>query len=139
MLLYYLTDICKGILLLFVLIWLIAGYTYLVNKNRSADDPKKEVYHPYAILLSPFTFPLFAVAALFVFVLRALLFALFLMVFTILLVALRKPFLFKLWDKFAIWIGDPLLKANTALIRMALRPWISRPQPMGTASRNVYF
>lgn len=129
MLLYYTGDICKGILVFFLFVWLIAGYTYVVNKNRSADDPKKNVYHPSAILLAPFTFPFFAMAALVVFSIRALLFALFLVLFTILLVAIRKPFIFKLWDKFATWIGDPLLKANTALIRMAIRPWSSNSQP----------
>ncbi|HEX5838717.1 MAG TPA: hypothetical protein VFY26_12870, partial [Anaerolineales bacterium] len=126
MLLYYTGDICKGILILFLLIWLIAGYTFIVNQNRSADDPKKDVYHPFAILLAPVTFPFFALAALVVFFIRALLFALFLIIFSILLIALRKPFIFKLWDMFATWIGDPLLKANTALIRMAIRPWSSK-------------
>lgn len=130
MLLYYTGDICKGILVLFLFIWVIAGYTYVVNKNRSADDPKKDVYHPSAILLAPFTFPFFALAAFVVFFIRALLFAFFLIIFTILLIALRKPFIFKLWDMFATWIGDPLLKANTALIRMAIRPLSSKPHPI---------
>ena len=130
MLLNYTADICKGILIFFLFIWMMAGYTYIVNKNRSTDDPRKAVYHPYAILLAPFTFPFFAMAALVVFFSRALLFALFLILFTLLLVVIRKPFIFKLWDKFATWIGDPLLKANTVLIRMAFRPWRSKPQPM---------
>ena len=129
MLLYYTGDICKGILVFFLFVWLIAGYTYVVNGDRSAEDPKKNIYHPSAILLAPFTVPFFALAALVVFFIRTLLFAFFLIIFTILLIALRKPFIFKLWHMFATQIGDPLLKANTALIRMAIRPWSSNPQP----------
>jgi hypothetical protein len=135
----YLKDICIGIFIIFLIIWLAAGYTYIVNRNRSADDPKKEAYHPSAILVAPFTLPFFAAAALVVFVFRALLFALFLAVFTVLLVAFRKPFIFKLWDRFATAVGDPLLKANTALIGMAFRPWTSKAQPMRTAGWDIYF
>jgi hypothetical protein len=106
-----------------------AGYAYAVNRRRSEDDPKKQEYHPWAILLVPITFPIFLTLGFFVFVLRAILFAVFLVVFSVLLVALRKPFLFIWWDKFATRIGEPLLKANTYLIKMAFGPGKARPQP----------
>lgn len=130
MLFYHFVDVLKCILAFFLLIWAIVGYTYIVNKRRDANDPKKRDYHPFAIFLAPFTSPFLLLGATAVFVIRALLFAVFIVIFTILLIAVRKPFIFKLWDKFATWIGDPLLKANTYLIRMAFRPWNTNPQPL---------
>ena len=128
MLLYRFDLFCGCFLLFFVAIWLITGYTYVVNSRREADDPKKRDYDPLAILLAPITAPIFLAGALGFFILRALLFTVFLIIFSILLVAVRKPFIFKLWDKFATWIGDPLLKVNTHLVRMAFRPWNPNPQ-----------
>jgi hypothetical protein len=119
MLLYHIDVICKGILIIPLIILACAAYTYVVNLRRKADDPKKRDYHPVAILLAPFTFIFFISLWLLVLILRALLFGGFLIVFTILLVALRKPFLFEWWHKFATNVGDPLLKINTRLIKLA--------------------
>ena len=129
MLFYYLEECCTGSLIFLMLIWLITGYTFVVNRRRLTTDPKKQDYDPLAILIAPFTAPFFFMGALVVFVVRALLFTVFIIFFTIILVAVREPFIFRLWDKFAIWIGDPLLKLNTALIRMAFRPWNPTPRP----------
>jgi ABC-type multidrug transport system permease subunit len=119
MLLYNLKTTCNSTLVLLLIIFVCAGYTYAVNLRRGADDPKKREYHPLAIIAAPFTVLLFLSLGILVFVLRALLFAGFLVIFAILLIGLRKPFLFVLWDRFATKIGDPLLKVNTRLIRMA--------------------
>jgi len=115
----YFGEICKGTLVVPLIVLVCVIYTYFVNLQRKADDPKKREYHPFAILLAPFTFILFLSLGIFVLILRALLFAGFLIIFTTLLIGLRKPFLFEWWHKFAIKIGDPLLKFNTQLIRMA--------------------
>lgn len=130
MLFYRFDLLCSSILIFFLILWLVTGYTYLVNLRRKADDPKKREYDPLAILIAPVTAPIFLAGAIGFFILRALLFAVFLIIFTVLLVAIRKPFIFKLWDKFATWIGDPLLRANTYLIRKAFRPWDPNPQPV---------
>ena len=122
MLLYHLDVVCKATLLIPVIILACAAYTYMANLRRKSDDPKKYDYHPFAIWLAPITIPLFLSFGIFVFVLRAFLYGLFLIVFVVLLVALRKPILFELWHKFATAIGDPLLKANTRLIRIAFEP-----------------
>jgi hypothetical protein len=98
------------------------AYTYSANLRRNSDNPKKRDYHPFAIWMAPITLPLFLSGGILLFVLRALLYAVFLIVFVILLIAIRKPFLFQLWHKFATAIGDPLLKANTRLINMAFEP-----------------
>jgi hypothetical protein len=119
MLLYHVDVICKGILIIPLIIFACAAYTYVVNVHRKADDPKKRDYHPFAIILAPFTFIFFLSLGVLVLIFRALLFGAFLIVFTILLIALRKPFLFEWWHKFATKVGDPLLKVNTRLIKLA--------------------
>ena len=119
MLLPHFGEICKGTLVVPLIVLVCVIYTYFVNLQRKADDPKKRQYHPFAIILAPFTFLLFLSLGIFVLILRALLFAGFLIIFTILLIGLRKPFLFEWWHKFATKIGDPLLKFNTQLIRIA--------------------
>lgn len=132
MLFYYLTEVCKGLLVLLLIALACVVYTYFVNLQRTPDDPKKREYHPLAILLWPLTSAIYVtllLAALTVFVLRALLFAAFLLLFTIVLVARRKPFVLTLWDKFATWVGDPLLEIGTYLIRSASGLWIREPQP----------
>ena len=128
MLLYHIEFLCKSTLILLLIILACVAYTYIMNLQRKADDPKKQDYHPFAILLAPVTSPLFLTLGFFLFMLRALLFVAFLVIFTVLLVALRKPFLFDWWHKFATKIGDPLLKANTYLIKLAFSPWKNRPQ-----------
>ncbi|MEO8356176.1 MAG: hypothetical protein ABI621_09695 [Chloroflexota bacterium] len=128
MLLYHLDDIGNCTLAFLSFILVCVAYTYVVNIRRQSDDPKKREYHPLAIILAPCTFLLFLSLGIFVFFLRALLFAGFLVVFTVLLVGLRKPFLFIWWDTFATKIGDPLLKINTELIKMAFNAGVRKPQ-----------
>jgi len=122
MLLYHLDLLCKGALLIPAILLVCAAYTYVANLRRRSDDPKRRDYHPFAILLAPITFPLFLTFGILFFVFRALVHGLFLIAFAVLLVAVRKPILFQLWHGFATSIGDPLLKFNTRLIRMAFEP-----------------
>ena len=124
----YFKEICYSTLILLLILLACMLYTYIANQYRTPDDPKKKSYHPFASVLALFTFHIFITLAIILFVLRALLFAGFLVIFSILLLSLRKPFLFQLWHKFATSIGDPLLKANTYLIRMAFQPWESESQ-----------
>ena len=100
-----------------LIIILCAAYAYVTNQRRDPDDPNKREYSPYAILFAPIAIPLMLMALLLVFIVKALLFAAFLLVFTIALVGLRKPFILILLDKIAMWIGEPMLKVNTRLIR----------------------
>lgn len=130
MLFYHFGEVCKGILVVPLIILVCVMYTYFVNLRRKTDDPKKREYHPGAILLSPITVPLLLTFAAFVFILRALLFMGFLAVFTLLLIGLRKPFLFEWWHKFATKIGDPLLQVGTQLIKTAFSFWTRDPQTL---------
>lgn len=99
------------------------AYAYLANARRDKDDPKKKDYNPFAILMAPISLPLLLTLAIFVFMIRALLFAGLLFLGTIGMIALRKPFVFILLDKIAMKIGEPLLKLNTYILRLAFIPW----------------
>ena len=115
----------------FILItWMIVIYVYAVNARRANDDPKKRDYHPLAVIISPITLPIFLTIAAVGFVLLALFFVVFLVFFAIVLIALRRPFLLRWWDRFAMFIGDPLLRINTYFIRLALRPFRAKPYPI---------
>jgi hypothetical protein len=121
MLRYYIPEVLKC----FAAFWVISlaiGYTaFRVNSERPATDPKKRNYHPFAILLAPFIFLFFAPLALVLFVLAALLYAGFILFFTLMLIAIRKPFLFVWWRKFSSLVGEPLLRLGTYLLTLPIR------------------
>jgi len=130
MLLDHLDSICKCTLLLMLLIFACAGYAYRSNARRPDDDPKKRDFYPAAIFLAPFTWPVFLFTFICIFVLRALVYGLFLILFTIALIAIRKPFLFILLDRIATHIGNKLLEANRFLIRIVFGDWGRNSQPI---------
>jgi len=104
-----------------------AGYAYHVNARRAADDVKKRDYPPGAIFLAPFTFPIFIALSISIFIMRVLVYGVFLILFTIALFVIRKPFLLRWLEKTVTYIGNKLLEANTLLIKLFLRPGIDNP------------
>ncbi|PWB74454.1 MAG: hypothetical protein C3F07_07435 [Anaerolineales bacterium] len=127
MLFYYSKYICNCVIVLTFIIIGCAGYAFRVNERRKDDDPKKKRCHPAAIFLAPITLPFLLFFWIFLFILRSLLYGLFLILFTIALVAIRKPFLLIWLDRIATWIGEKLLEANTFLIRIFLPQWDTQP------------
>lgn len=101
------------------LVAICAGYTYIINLRRAPDDPLKRKYYLSGIVFAPITFIFFISLGVLVFLLRALVFTFFLILVTVLLATRRKPLLLVWWDRFALKIGEPLLKINARLIRMA--------------------
>lgn len=108
-----------AVLIVFLLVLVSGPYTYIVNLHREADDPLKREYHLAAIVLIPLTIFLLIPFGILYFILRAIFFAGFLIIFTLLLLGIRKPFLLVWWDKIATKVGDLLLRANTRLFRLA--------------------
>ena len=129
MLLNYVNYCCPGFILLSLIFWAFAGHAYRVNAKRPDDDPKKRVFHPRAIFLAPITWPLFLFGSISIFVIKALVYGVFLILFTIALLAFRKPFLFVWLDRIATYIGNKLLEANTFLIKIAFGDWERTPRP----------
>src|SRR3972149_883318 len=129
MLLNYVNYCCPGFIVLSLIFWAFAGYAHRVNAKRPDDDPKKRGFHPGAIFLAPITWPLFLFGSISIFVIKALVYGVFLILFTIALLAFRKPFLFVWLDRIATYIGNKLLEANTFLIKIAVGDWERTPQP----------
>lgn len=102
-----------------LILFLSMGYAYYVNARKPAGDPQKRDYHPLAFSLLPF-WPLELVILLILFVLRALVYGVFLVLFTLALIFIRKPFLLLLLAKAAKYIGDRLLRLNTQIVRWFL-------------------
>ena len=113
------TYLCNGFVLLTVFMLICAGYAYRVNARLAQDDPKKRDFHIGAIFLAPITWILFLLASITIFILRVVFYILFLILFTIAVLAFRRPFLFVWLDKIATKIGNKLLEANTFLIKVA--------------------
>jgi hypothetical protein len=113
----YAVSCFKGYILLSLIILMCTGYVYRVNSRRAADDPQKKNYHPLAIPMI-FIWPVFALARVLLFILKALTYGIFLILFAVALVVIRKPFLFILLNKAVTKIGTMFLKANTFLIRV---------------------
>jgi|SRR5690349_9870643 len=121
---YYLQYFCVGIFVISILAGLCAVHAYSINSQRSEDDPEKKNYPPGAILFSLFTWPIFLIAFISLLVLRALFYALFLILFIASLFIIPPQYAEPTWlDKIAARIGGKLLDANTLLIRLFLRPW----------------
>lgn len=128
MLLYHLDDVFKCFLSFFVIVLLVAFTAYRINERRAPEDPRKRYYHPGAILLAPFIAIVVIPLAIAAFILAALLYAVFILVFSIMLVTLRRPFLFIWWNRFSTLVGEPLLRIGTSLILLPLR--MVRPRPV---------
>jgi len=107
------------------------AYAYSVNSRCPDDDPQKKDFHPAAIFLAPFTWPFFLLVFILLsilrcifFVLRAIAYGIFLILFTLALVGARKPFILRILNS----IGDALLEANMQLVRLFLNPLANEPQ-----------
>ena len=103
-------------IVLSLIILICTGYVYRVNAKRTVDDPLKRDYPPAAVPLAV-TWPLYALFWTALFILKALAYGVFLIFFTLSLVFIRKPIIFKWLDKAATKIGTFFLKVNTFLIR----------------------
>ncbi|MBV6452407.1 MAG: hypothetical protein MHPDNHAH_03164 [Anaerolineales bacterium] len=95
-----------------------AGYTYWINSNRPDDDPQKKKYFLSGVFIMPFFWPLLLVGWVSFGILKAIHFGFLLIVFTLTLVFIRKPFWLPWLEKIALKIGGMLLDANSVLVRM---------------------
>ena len=120
---------CEGSLALTLFMIACAFYAFRVNTRLPSDDPRKRNFKVGAIFMAPITWPLFLLASITIFVLRALVYIIFLVLFTLALLAIRKPFLLVLLHKIATNIGDKLLEANTFLIKAFWRRKFENPPP----------
>ena len=111
-----------------LVIWGCTGYAYNVNAKLPADDLKKKDFHPLAIILAPITLPFVSAGFVSLLIIKAIVYAIFLVIFTAALIVFRKPFILEWLKKIATKIGNVLLEINTFLIRIFYNPKIDFPQ-----------
>ena len=119
MLIHNFVPVAVGYLLFTLLLYVCMGYSYYLNAQRAADDSKKKDIPLGVVLFAPITWPLLLVGVIFLLIIKIVIYALLLILFTIALIVIRKPFFFTWLKKTAAWIGDKLLEANLFLIRIA--------------------
>ena len=107
----------KGYFLISVILWGCTGLVYRVNSKLKPDDPSRKDMHPAAIFLTPL-WPVYIVFGAIIFILRATLYVFGLILFTIGLVFIRKPFILIWLSKIASKLGNKLMKINMFLFRM---------------------
>ena len=127
--LYLVKYLCMGILFISVFFLACAAQAYAVNARRAENDPEKKNFRLGALIFVFFTWPVLIPAIISLFVLRALLYGVFLMVFTVLLVMMPRRRTEPTWLESKITIiGDKLLEANTYLVNLMFRPWTREPE-----------
>jgi cell division protein FtsW (lipid II flippase) len=127
--LYYVEYLCIGMIIISLLITVFVLYAYSVNSQRASDDPEKRDFHIGAILFASFTWPFFLFAFVSLFIIRALFYGLFLILFSMLLILIPRKSSELTWlEKNSSRIGEALLKANTKLINLFLKPWSDEPE-----------
>ena len=117
----YFSCCFAGILLISVLAWLFSGYAYHVNQKYAHDDPARKDYDPLAVILAPITWLFMIFGGFVVTVIKAVLFGIFLLVFSIAVAVIRTPFFWPRIEPIVSRIGGRLLKSNTLLIRLFYR------------------
>ncbi len=115
-------NVLRCILLFMAVALVCAGYTYYIDSKRSNDDPQKRHYSALAVLFAPVTWPLLFAFSICIFLMRVLIYGVFLVLCVIALIIFRKPFILQWLHKIATSVGDKLLQANTLLIRLFLNP-----------------
>lgn len=125
---YYIEYLCIGMLIVSLLLGVCVVYAYSVNSQRTEDDLEKKNYELGAIIFSFLTWPLFLIAFISIFLIRALSYGFFLILFTIFLIIMPREASEPTWlEKTAAKLGETLLEANTMLIKLFLRPWANEP------------
>ena len=128
MLLAYTPYCCAGCIVFSLILWAFAGYAHYVNAKLPADDPRKKDLHPAAVHLVPILWPLLILFSVLIFIIRALLYGIYLILFVSALLIFRRLFFLVWLDRIATYVGGKLLEANTALIRLALGRPPKNPQ-----------
>jgi hypothetical protein len=127
--LYHVKYLCIGMLIVSLFATACAAYAYSINLQRLKDDPEKRDYLPGALIFVFFTWPILLPVSISLFLLRALFYGIFMIVFTTFIIILPRETSEPTWLEEKITkIGDALLKANSFLIRLMLGPWADEPK-----------
>ena len=102
-----------GCIVISLILWLFAGYTYLLNQRYAHDDPERRDFKLGAVFLAPITWPFLLVAWLAVTFIKAMLFGILLVIFALAAILIRKPFFWSKVEPIITRVGRALLRANS--------------------------
>ena len=125
----YLFYTCPCLVMITLMLYICVRYAYRVNAQRPDDDLKKRDFTMDRIFLPLVMWPFLLLVYITVFVLRALLYILLLILFPIILFVFRKPPQPVWLHKIAMGIGNKLLEANTFLIKTLWGRKFENPPP----------
>lgn len=129
MVLYFLRQICC--IWYPLLTWGVTSYAYHRNTRLSDNDPRKRVFRFGAVIIAPFTLPIFIAVYTVWFIISAILYGIFLVLYAIFsFIALWLPALLRWLDRIATRIGNFLLSINSMLIDFMLGNWERAPLPI---------
>lgn len=111
-------NCCVGYLVISTLVWLFSSYAYLANGRRPTNDPGRKDYDFRAVFFAPLTWPFLLFGGVVITIIKAVFFGVFLLVFSLAVAILRKPFFWPLIEPIVSGIGRRVLKVNTFLIRL---------------------
>ncbi|HUG34008.1 MAG TPA: hypothetical protein VMJ90_04515 [Anaerolineales bacterium] len=111
-------NCCVGYLVISTLVWMFSSYAYLDNRRREINDPEQKDYDLRAVFFAPFTWPFLLFGGAVFTIIKAVFFGVFLLVFSLAVAVIRKPFFWPLIEPIVSRIGRRLLKANTFLVRL---------------------
>lgn len=106
-----------GLISITILLFLCTVYAYLVNERREPDDPGKKDLEPGGILFIPL-WPVQFLVGLMVTIMKALIYGIVLLVFTVAVILFRKPLFWPWIEKPVLRIGTKILEVNTILVRL---------------------
>ena len=117
MLLAYWKNFAGCYLLILIILIFCSYYAYYLNSKREADDPEKKDYPCYSPWITPITIPLAGLGYLVFLILTSVLAFLFLIIFPLCLLFIRKPFIIKWLLEQAQKIGNSILWINTEILK----------------------
>jgi len=110
-----------GYLLISLIVWISTGYAYFVSQGYGPDDPARGNFDLGGVLLSGFTWPIFLLSGLVMSIIRALLFGVFIVLFSVVLTIGQIAFLIPWLEDVAGPFGEKLLEANSIVSRLFSR------------------
>lgn len=101
-----------------MVIWAISGYAYLVDQNNSGDIQGEKNYTLGGVLLSGITWPILLLVGLVTSIVKAFLFGIFIVFFSVLLIIGQVIFLLPWLEETSLPTGTKLLEVNSFLSKI---------------------
>ena len=120
--------LCLGYGFISALVIFFTGYVYLVDRMRPPEDPAKKYYDISGVIMAPVTWPFFVVITAITTFLKAILFGIVLVLFTMAMLVIREPIFWEWLEKRITKIGSVLLEVNNFVFNLFFRGTTRSPR-----------